>query len=149
MSITILQISDTYVYTKNIVIKSRYEILSTTLELLSQVLFSVMQPLPGQPEDDDKEDMVEYYLSGVSVLLVSVVGVIANIVSGLVIKSRQRDINQTLRDLVVFLALVNSVFLVLMVMVFSLPQFSSTYSNNVLPYIVPTVLPCTSVAMTG
>ena len=108
-----------------------------------------MQSLPGQPEDDDEEDMVEYYLSGVSILVVSGVGVFANIVSGLVIKSRQRDINQTLRDLVVFLALVNSVFLVLMVMVFSLPQFSSTYSNNVLPYIVPTVLPCTSVAMTG
>ena len=136
----------------NSVIKSRYvryEILSSTQELLSQVLFSVMQPLPGQPEDDDKEDMVEYYLSGVSILLVSGVGVIANIVSGLVLKSRQRDINRTLGDLVMFLALVSSVFLVLMVMLFSLPQFFSSYSNNVLPYIAPTVLPCTSVAMTG
>jgi len=93
--------------------------------------------------------MVEYYLSGVSILLVSVVGVCLNIVSGLVLKFRQRDINQTLRDLLVFLALVNSVFLVLVVMVFSLPQFSSSYSSNVLPYIVPTVLPCTSGAMTG
>ena len=126
-----------------------YEILSTILELFSQAVFSLMQSLPGQPEDDDEEDMVEYYLSGVSILVVSGVGVLVNVVSGLVIKSRQRDINQTLRDMVVFLALVNSVFLVLMVMVFSLPQFSSTYSNNVLPYIVPTVLPCTSVAMTG
>ena len=106
-----------YVYTKNIVINSviksryvRYEILFSTQELLSQVLFSVMQPLPGQPEDDDKEDMVEYYLSGVSILLV---------------------------------------FLVMMVVLFSLPQLFSSYSNNILPYIVPTVLPCTSVAMTG
>jgi len=108
-----------------------------------------MYPVPAQHEDDKNEEMVEYYLSGVSILLVSVVGVCLNIVSGLVLKFRQRDINQTLRDLLVFLALVNSVFLVLVVMVFSLPQFSSSYRSNVLPYIVPAVLPCTSGAMTG
>ena len=108
-----------------------------------------MYPVPAQHEDNKNEEMVEYYLSGVSILLVSVVGVCLNIVSGLVLKFRQRDINQTLRDLLVFLALVNSLFLVLVVMVFSLPQFSSSYSSNVLPYIVPTVLPCTSGAMTG
>ena len=136
-------------------IKSRYadillsEILSPILEFFFQALFSEMHPLPVQHEDDENEEMVEYYLSGVSILLVSVVGVCLNIVSGIILKSRQRNINQTLRDLLVFLALVNSVFLVLMVMVFSLPQFSSSYSSNVLPYIVPTVLPCTSGAMTG
>ena len=109
-----------------------------------------MQSLPHLTSGHhDKEDMVKYYMSGVSILLVSIVGVSGNIVSGLVLKTRHRDLTQTLRDLLVFLAGVNTVFLVLVVMVFSLPQFSSSYRNYVLPYIVPTALPCASVAMTG
>ena len=124
--------------------------LSLLLILLSQVLFSVMQALTNLTSDyHAKDDMVEYYLSGVSIFVVSIVGVSGNIVSGHVLRTRQRDTHQTLRDLLMFLAGVNSVFLVLVVMVFSLPQFSSSYRNYVLPYIVPTVLPCTSVAMTG
>jgi len=109
-----------------------------------------MQALTNLTSDyHAKDDMVEYYLSGVSILVVSVVGVSGNIVSGHVLRTRQRDTHQTLRDLLMFLAGVNSVFLVLVVMVFSLPQFSSSYRNYVLPYIVPTALPCASVAMTG
>ena len=97
----------------------------------------------------DKDCMVEYYVSGVCILLVSIVGVSANILSAIVLKTRQIDTNQTLRDLLVCLAMVDSVFLVMVVMVFSLPHFSSYYSDFVLPYIVPSLLPCTSVALTG
>ena len=97
----------------------------------------------------DKKYMVEYCVSGVSILLMSVVGVIGNIVCGLLMRSRQKESNQTVRDLLVCLAMVDSVFLVLVVILFSLPQFSSHYRDFVIPYIVPSVLPCTSVAMTG
>ena len=100
-------------------------------------------------ENYDKKNMVEYYVSGVSILLVSVVGVSGNIVSGILLQTRHKDTNQTVTDLLLCLALLNSVFLVMVVMVFSLPQFSSHYSDFVLPYLVPSVLPCTSVAMTG
>jgi len=97
----------------------------------------------------DKKYMVEYCVSGVSILLMSLVGVIGNIVCGIVMRSRQKESNQTVRDLLVCLAMVDSVFLVLVVILFSLPQFSSHYRDFVIPYIVPSVLPCTSVAMTG
>ena len=100
-------------------------------------------------ENHDKNCLVEYYVSGVCILLVSVMGVSANILSSIVLKTRQIDTNQTLRNLLVWLAMVDSVFLVMLVMVFSLPHFSSYYRDFLLPYIVPSVLPCTSGAMTG
>ena len=49
----------------------------------------------------DMDCMVEYYVSGVCILLVSIVGVSANILSAIVLKTRQIDTNQTLRDLLV------------------------------------------------
>jgi len=100
-------------------------------------------------ENHDKNCLVEYYVSGVCILLVSVMGVSANILSSIVLKTRQIDTNQTLRNLLVWLAMVDSVFLVMLVMVFSLPHFSSYYRDFLFPYIVPSVLPCTSGAMTG
>ena len=93
--------------------------------------------------------LLEYYLSGVSILLVSVVGLSGNIVSGLVFKCRHRDTNQTFTDLLVWLAVIDSVFLILAFLVFCLPQLSPHYSDWILPHIVPTVLPYTCVAMTG
>ena len=100
-------------------------------------------------DPDNLNAVLEYYLSGVSILLVSVLGLSGNIVSGLVFKCRHRDTSQTFTDLLVWLAVIDSVFLVLVLLVFSLPQLSSHYSDWILPHIVPTVLPCTSVAMTG
>jgi len=93
--------------------------------------------------------LVEYYVSGLCIMVVSVVGVSGNIVSGLIMRARQRDTSQTLRSLLLWLAMLSSLFLVLVVMMFSLPQFSPHYSQYVLPYIVPTVLPATSTVMTG
>ena len=100
-------------------------------------------------DQDELNILLEYYLSGVSILIVSVVGLSGNIVSGLVFKCRHRDTNQTFTDLLVWLAVIDSVFLVLVLLLFSLPQLSSYYSDWILPHLVPTVLPCTSVAMTG
>ena len=100
-------------------------------------------------DQDEINILLEYYLSGVSILIVSVVGLSGNIVSGLVFKCRHRDTNQTFTDLLVWLAVIDSIFLVLVLLLFSLPQLSSHYSDWILPHIVPAVLPCTSVAMTG
>ena len=98
---------------------------------------------------DDLNTLLEYYLSGVSILIVSVVGLSGNIVSGLLFKCRHRDTNQTFTDLLVWLAVIDSVFLVFVLLLFSVPHLSSHYSDRTLPHIVPTVIPCTSVAMTG
>ena len=92
-------------------------------------------------DQDELNTLLEYYLSGVSILIVSVVGLSGNIVSGLVFKCRKRDTNQTFTDLLVWLAVIDSVFLVFVLLLFSLPQLSSHF--------VPTVLHCKCVAMTG
>ena len=91
----------------------------------------------------------EYYVSGLGILVVSVVGVSCNIVSGIALRAKQRDTNQTLTDLLVSLAMLSTIFLVLLVMLFSMPQLSPYYSHHILPYLVPTLLPCTSIVMTG
>ena len=91
----------------------------------------------------------EYYLSGLGILGVSVVGVSCNIVSGIALRAKQINTNQTLTDLLFSLAMLSTIFLVLLLMLFSVPQLSSYYSNHVLPYIVPTLLPCTKIVMTG
>ena len=107
--------------------------------------FSVM----GISEHQDVNTVLEYYVSGVGILLVSVVGVSGNIVSGVILKKRQRDTTQTFSDLLVWLAVIDTVFLVLVFLLFSLPHFSSHYSSWLLPYIAPVALPCSVIAMTG
>ena len=103
----------------------------------------------SSPSQEDLNTLLEYYLSGVCILIVSVVGLSGNIVSGLVFKYRHRDTNQTFTNLLVWLAVIDSGFLVLVLLLFSLPHLSAHYSDWIFPHIVPTVLPCTSVAMTG
>ena len=97
----------------------------------------------------DLDEFLEYSLSGVGILLVSVLGLCGNIVSAFVLKTRHRDTNQTFTDLLVWLAVIDSVFLVLVTMMFSLPLVSPSYHDWVFPPMVPIVLPCTSVAMTA
>ena len=94
-------------------------------------------------------ELLEYSLSGVGILLVSVLGLCGNIVSACVLKTSHRDTNQTFTDLLVWLAVIDSVFLVLVTMMFSLPLVSPSYHAWVFPPMVPIALPCTSVVMTA
>ena len=59
----------------------------------------------------DPATVMEYYLSGVGILTVSIVGLSGNIVSGLVLKCRHKGNTQTFTDLLVWLAVIDSIFL--------------------------------------
>ena len=105
----------------------------------------IIEPAEQSEENTD----MEFYVSGVGLLTVSVVGVSGNIVSGVILRKRQRDTTQTFSGLLVWLAVIDTVFLVLVFLLFSLPHFSSHYSSWLLPYIAPVALPCSVIAMTG
>jgi len=100
-------------------------------------------------EHQEANSVLEYYVSGVGILIVSLVGVSGNIVSGVILRKRQRDTTKTFSDLLVWLAGIDTVFLVLVFLLFSLPHFCSHYSSWLLSYIAPVVLPCSFIAMTG
>ena len=100
-------------------------------------------------EQSEENADLEYYMSGVGILIVSVVGVSGNIVSGVILRKRQRDTTQTFSELLIWLSVTDTVFLILVFLIFSLPHFSSQYSSWVFPYIAPVALPCSFIAMTG
>jgi len=103
----------------------------------------------GIPEQSEENADLEYYVSGVGILIVSVVGVSGNIVSGVILRKRQRDTTQTFSDLLIWLSVTDTAFLILVFLIFSLPHFSPHYSSWVFPYIAPVALPCSAIAMTG
>ena len=103
----------------------------------------------GISDQSEENEDLEYYVSGVGILIVSLVGVSGNIVSGAILRKRQRDATQTFSDLLIWLSVTDTVFLTLVLLIFSLPHFSSQYSSWILPNIAPFVLPCSFIAMTG
>ena len=107
----------------------------------------------------------EFCIVGVMITMVSMVGIFGNIICILMFQYKQLNMNQTFASLLKWLAAIDSVFLVsiavfilliadryLQVMcffVFSLPVLSPHYKIWIFPHILPTVLPLTSISLTG
>jgi hypothetical protein len=115
----------------------------------------------------DLNSLLEFYICGCGILSCAVFGLFGNISTILMLKYRTIQMNQTFTNLIVWLAVIDSLFLVrnkksvdnylnrkinLQVFVslsFSLPSLSPLYKERIFPLILPSLLPLTSVTLSG
>jgi len=92
---------------------------------------------------------LEFYINGVAILVIASLGVLGNILSLLLFTFRRLKMNPTFTGLLVWLAILDSLFLVCVVAMFSLPSLSLSYKTWVLPLLLPSLLPVTSIMLTA
>jgi len=95
----------------------------------------------------DINSQLEYYLCGWGILCWAIFGLLGNTFSILILKYRKVKMNQTFTNLLVWLAAIDSIFLVCVTLSFCLPSLSPSYKSSVFPLILPSLLPLTSVAL--
>jgi len=92
---------------------------------------------------------IEFWVVGIMITVVSVAGILGNIICILMFQYQTLNMTQTFASLLKWLAVIDSLFLVFCLMVFSLPVISQHYKIWIFPYVLPSLLPCTSIALTG
>jgi len=92
---------------------------------------------------------LEFYINGVAILIVASLGILGNVLSLLLFKFRRLKMSPTFTGLLVWLAILDSLFLVCVVAMFSLPSLSASYKTWVLPLLLPSLLPVTSIMLTA
>jgi len=93
--------------------------------------------------------LLEYYLCGWGILCCTIFGILGNISTILTLKYRNVQMNQTFTTLLVWLAAIDSTFLVLVTFAFSLPSLSPSYKSLVFPLVLPSLLPLTSTTLSA
>jgi len=99
--------------------------------------------------DSEINSLLEFYICGCAILLCAVIGLSGNAACIFLFKFRKMKMNPTFTNLIVWLALIDSLFLVLISLSFSLPSLSPQYKKWIFPTILPSLLPLTSVTLTG
>jgi len=97
----------------------------------------------------DLDTLLEYYLCGWGILCCTIFGLLGNISTILILKYRNIKMNQTFTNLLLWLAAIDSTFLIFVTFSFSLPSLSPSYKALVFPLILPSLLPLTSVSMSA
>jgi len=92
---------------------------------------------------------IEFWMLGVAVPMITLFGLVGNITIVVLFIMNKICKSSTLSGLIIGLAVLDSIFLVLCTFVFSLPILSSFYHDWVYPHVLPTLLPFTSIALTG
>eukprot|EP00092_Neocalanus_flemingeri_P003454 GFUD01003703.1.p1 GENE.GFUD01003703.1~~GFUD01003703.1.p1 ORF type:complete len:163 (-),score=29.76 GFUD01003703.1:340-828(-) len=97
----------------------------------------------------DLNSTLEFYICGCAILSCTVLGLLGNTACILLFKFRKMKMNPTFTNLIVWLAVIDSLFLILVTLSFSLPSLSPQYKEWIFPTILPSLLPLTSVTLTG
>jgi len=92
---------------------------------------------------------VEFYLKGVATMTVASFGILGNLISIRVASVGNLGWNPTFTRLLIWLALLDSLFLVFVILLFGLPTVSTEFSNKILPVLFPSLLPVTSIMLTA
>lgn len=99
--------------------------------------------------DTNINSKMEFYVNGVAIIIVAWLGLMGNILCIFLFLLKKLKLNQTFTNLLIWLAVIDSIFLVLVVFVFALPELNITYKQWIFPYMLPSVLPLTSIALTA
>jgi len=93
---------------------------------------------------------VEFWIVGVLITTLSIVGILGNIFSILVLrKGYLSNFSETFVYLVRWLAFIDSLFLVTCLLLFCIPVLSHHYKTWIFPYILPSCLPISSICFTA
>jgi len=99
--------------------------------------------------DQDGAWEVEFYLKGVATITVATFGILGNLISIRVASVGSLGWNPTFARLLIWLALLDSLFLVCVILLFGLPTVSTEFSNKILPVLFPSLLPVASIMLTA
>jgi len=98
---------------------------------------------------NESDTLAEFYICGLGILVCGVFGLIGNISTILLLMFRNTNMNQTFSNLIAWLAAIDSLFLVFICLSFSLPALSSSYKDETFPLLLPSLLPLSSVTLSG
>lgn len=102
-------------------------------------------------EEDSKSisSMVEFYINGCALLITSIFGIIGNVICIALLQFKSSRLNPTFSNLISWLAIIDSMFLIFVLLTFSLPSLSTEYKTWVFPTVLPSTLPLTSITLTA
>lgn len=92
---------------------------------------------------------LEFYINGIAILAIASLGILGNVLSLMLFTFRRLKMNPTFTGLLIWLAILDSLFLVCVLAMFSLPSLSHSYKTWVLPLLLPSLLPVTSIMLTA
>jgi len=98
---------------------------------------------------DSANDALEFYINGCAIILIAILGNLGNFVCISLLQCRNSKLNPTFSNLITWLAVIDSVFLIFLALTFSLPCLSEEYKKWIFPALLPTSLPLTSIALTA
>ena len=80
-------------------------------------------------------EFCRFYIEGVALLPISIVGIVGNILSMVILScpEMQNNFNHLLFSLSTF----DLIYLVMSTMIFAIPKLSTAYANYILPHIMP------------
>lgn len=99
-------------------------------------------------DQDEVMKMVAYIAEGILLLKVGILGIIGN-VAAITVFSRQH-LQKNFHALMLSLSLFDLIYIVAMILAFSIKEFSDDYcESGVYYYLLPYVLPLAQIGMTG
>jgi len=94
------------------------------------------------------EDL-EFYINGCALMITTIFGLVGNLVCISLLQRRRERLNPTFSNLITWLAIIDSVFLIFVTLTFSLPSLSAQYKKWIFPVLLPFTLPLTSISLTA
>jgi len=92
---------------------------------------------------------IEFYINGCAIMVIAVLGNIGNVVCISLLQCKNSKLNPTFSNLITWLAVIDSLFLVSLSLTFSLPYLSEEYKKWIFPVLLPSSLPLTCIALTA
>ena len=88
-----------------------------------------------------------YYIEGVGILCVGIIGIIINLLATrLLLRTKRRH---TFHNLLLTLTLYDLLQIVFSIICFALPQLSLSYRNNIFIYVIPFMIPLAQITLSG
>ncbi|XP_023337723.1 FMRFamide receptor [Eurytemora carolleeae] len=108
--------------------------------------------IPGNLTDEDEswiKNSLSLCLEGVLLPILALFGIVGNILCLFVFNQKKVELKPSFSNILKCLSVFDILFLVGMVLLYTVPRASSTYRTNIEPVILPVLLPLTQVTLTG
>jgi hypothetical protein len=90
-----------------------------------------------------------WWFEGFFVPILGSIGILGNVLSILVLTKRDLDLKSSFANLICTLCLFDILFIVTVILFYSLPIHFEFYEEEIIPYFTPALLPLIHIALTG
>ena len=94
------------------------------------------------------DPLIPFIIEGWGLLVVGIIGIAGN-VGAIYVFGRKRRYQRTFHSLMLALAVIDMTYIISMMLVFTVPQFSVGYKNDGYPWVLPWALPIIQTCLTG